>query len=131
MNFQNILGTIMTKQIIRKASSGIFTVFWIDNLGEVIPNSLINLDFNPIIKSANLIKDFAICHYQARPKGLRKWGIFYEEDYFSVEKVTSSIPYETIWLDELSLTLPPNAVLVHRNCQLVFNQSEVILRSIS
>lgn len=121
----------MTKQIIRKASSGIFTVFWIDNLGEVIPNSLINLDFNPIIKSANLIKDFAICHYQARPKGLRKWGIFYEEDYFSVEKVTSSIPYETIWLDELSLTLPPNAVLVHRNCQLVFNQSEVILRSIS
>lgn len=73
----------MTKQIIRKAASkGIFTVFWIDNLGEVIPNSLITLDFNPIIKAANLVKNFAICHYQARPKGLRRWGIFYEEDYF-------------------------------------------------
>jgi len=122
----------MTKQIIRKAASkGIFTVFWIDNLGEVIPDSLITLDFNPIIKEANLIKNFAICHYQARPKGLRRWGIFYADDYFSVEKVTSSIPYETIWLDESSLTFPPNAVLIHQNCQLVFNRSEATLRSIS
>lgn len=121
----------MTKQIIRKASQGIILLFWIDDLGEMLPDSLITLDFNPIIKAANLVKNFAICHYQARPKGLRRWGIFYEEDYFSVEKVTSSIPYETIWLDESSLTFPPNAVLIHQNCQLVFNQSEATLRSIS
>lgn len=123
----------MTKQIIRKASSGIFTVFWIDNLGEVIPNSLINLDFNPIIKSANLIKDFAICHYQARPKGLRRWGIFYNDDYFSVERISSSVPYESIWLDETELNFPPNAVIVHRGCRLILNefQSEATLKLFS
>lgn len=121
----------MTKQIIRKASSGIILLFWIDNLGEVIPDSLITLDFNPIIKSANLIKDFAICHYQARPKRLRKWGIFYADDYFSVERISSSVPYESILLDESNLVYPPNAVLIHRNCQLILNQSEATLGSIS
>ena len=121
----------MNKQIIRKASEGIFILFWIDNLGEVIPDSLITLDFNPIIKSANLIKDFAICHYQARPKGLRKWGIFYADDYFSVEKISSSVPYESTWLDETNLNFPPNATLIHRNCQLILNQFEATLKSIS
>ena len=120
----------MMKQIIRKASCGIFLLFWINESGEMLSDSLITLDFNPIIKAANLVKNFAICHYQARPKGLRRWGIFYDENYFSAEKVTSSIPYETIWLDESNLIFPPNAVLIHRNCQLVFNQSEATLRSI-
>jgi hypothetical protein len=121
----------MTRQIIRKGASGIILLFWIDDLGEVIPDSLLTLNFNPIIKSANLIKDFAICHYQARPKGLRRWGIFYNDDYFSVEKINSSIPYESILLDESNLTFPPNATLIHRNCQLILNQSEATLRSIS
>jgi hypothetical protein len=120
----------MTKQIIRKASANVFLIFWVDQLGEVLPDSLITLDFNPVIKEGKLIKDFAICHYQARPKGLRKWGIFYEENYFSVKKINSAIPYESILLDESDLVYPPNAVLIHRNCQLVLNQSEATLRSI-
>ena len=119
------------KQIIRKASCGIFLLFWINESGEMLSDSLITLDFNPIIKAANLVKNFAICHYQARPKGLRRWGIFYEGDYFSVEKISSALPYESICLDESDLIYPPNAVIVHRNCQLVFNQSEATLRSIS
>jgi hypothetical protein len=130
LNIPNILKKRMMKQIIRKASSGIFLLFWIDNSGEVFPDSLITLDFNPIIKAANLVKNFAICHYQARPKGLRRWGIFYDDDYFSVKKINSAIPYESILLDESDLVYPPNAVLIHRNCQLVLNQSEATLRSI-
>ena len=122
---------MMKKQVTRKASSGIFLLFWIDNSGEILPDSLITLDFNPIIKAANLVKNFAICHYQARPKGLRRWGIFYDDDYFSVEKINSSIPYESILLNESNLVYPPNAVLIHRNCQLILNQSEATLRSIS
>jgi len=121
----------MTKQIIRKASANVFLIFWVDQSGEMLPDSLITLDFNPVIKEAKLTKDFAICHYQARPKGLRRWGIFYNDDYFSVEKINSSIPYESILLDESNLTFPPNATLVHRNCQLILNQSEATLRSIS
>lgn len=118
------------KQIIRKASCGIFLLFWINESGEMLSDSLITLDFNPIIKAANLINNFAICHYQARPKGLRRWGIFYDSNYFSVEKISSALPYESILLDESDLIYPPNAVLVHRNCQLVFNQSEATLRAI-
>jgi len=121
----------MTRQIIRKAAPGIILLFWIDDLGEVISDSLITLNFNPIIESANLIKDFAICHYQARPKKLRKWGIFYAGDYFSVERISSSVPYESILLDESDLVYPPNAVLIHRSCELILNQSEATFRSIS
>lgn len=112
------------KQIIRKASQGIILLFWIDDLNQTIPDSLITLDFNPIIKAANLVKNFAICHYQARPKGLRKWGIFYEGDYFSVKKINSAVPYESIWLDESDLIYPPNAVIVHKNCKLILDESQ-------
>lgn len=120
-------------QVIRKADPGIILLFWVDNRGELLPDSLITLDFNPIIKAANLVKNFAICHYQARPKGLRRWGIFYDGNYFSVEKVISSIPYETIWLDESNLTFPPNAVIIHKNCQLILNpsRSEATLKLLS
>ena len=112
------------KQTIRKAAPGIFLLFWVDDRGELLPDSLITLDFNPIIEAANLVKNFAICHYQARPKGLRRWGIYYEGNYFSIEKILSSVPYESIWLDESNLTLPPNAGIVHKNCQLILNQSQ-------
>ena len=121
------------KQTIRKAAPGIILLFWVDNRGELLPDSSITLNFNPIIKAANLIKNFAICHYQARPKGLRKWGIFYEGNYFSVETVHADIPYETVLLDESGLDFPPNAVIVHRNCQLILNksQSEATLKLLS
>lgn len=119
------------QQAIRKAAPGIILLFWIDDRGKLLPDSVITLDFNPIIKSANLIKDFAICHYQARPKGLRKWGIFYANNYFSVERISSLVPYESILLEESNLAFPPNAVLLHRNCELILNQSEATIRSIS
>lgn len=121
----------MTKQIIRKANANVFLLFWINQFGETLPDSLISLDFNPIIKEGGLIKDFAICHYQARPKGLRQWGIFYAGDYFSVKRIKAEIAYESIWLPESATTLPPNAVMVHRNCKVVITDEQATILAIA
>jgi hypothetical protein len=121
----------MTKQIIRKASANVFLIFWINQLGEMLPDSLITLDFNPVIKEAKLIKDFAICHYQARPKGFRQWGIFFGEEYFSVKSINSKVAYESIWLDEGAIAFPPNAVIVHRNCKVVINDARAEILAIA
>lgn len=104
---------------------------WFDENNNLIENSEIILDFNPVIKQANLTANFAICHYQARPKGLRKWGVFYKGKYFSVDKIDSLVPYESIWLDENSVTLPPNAVIVHRDCELLLTESTATIKAIS
>lgn len=119
------------KQIVRKASANVFLIFWIDQSGEMLPDSLITLDFNPVIKEAKLVKDFAICHYQARPKGLRQWGVFYDENYFSVKSINAKVAYESIWLDEKAITLPPNAVIVHKNCKAVITDSRAEILAIA
>lgn len=49
------------------------------------PNEPLTLDFNPIIFKFNLEGKYLLIHWQARPKGLRKWG-FYDslsDSYYS------------------------------------------------
>jgi hypothetical protein len=121
----------MTKQIVRKANANVFLLFWINQFGDMLPDSLITLDFNPIIKEGRLVKDFAICHYQARPRGLRQWGIFYAGDYFSVKIINAEIAYESILLPETATTHPPNAVMVHRNCKVVITDEQAKILAIA
>ena len=96
-----------------------FLLYWESEQGEKVKGSEIKIDFNPIIQELNLINNFAICHYQARPKGLRRWGVFWDSNYFSVNQVVSKIPYTTVLLDEKAIALPPNAVIVHKHCKVV------------
>jgi hypothetical protein len=105
-------------QINKEISSNMFLLFWInEQSNEIVEKCKLVLDFNPIIKQANLVKDFAICHYQARPKSLREWGVFYGGNYFSVKEIKSSVPYESILINEKLIEFPPNAVIIHRNCE--------------
>jgi hypothetical protein len=51
------------------------------------PSEPLTLDFNPIIFKFNLKGKYLLIHWQARPKGLRKWG-FYDsisDNYYSPE----------------------------------------------
>ena len=87
-----------------------------------IPNSELELDFNPIIDEFNLKGDFLLIHWQAKPKGYRKWGIYASKSdrYYSL----SAIDMErwtgnTLQLDDLTAKTVPSAVLLVRDARLI------------
>lgn len=108
-------------QIIRKACKpNVFALFWKDDRGDIIPDSHIVLDFNPIIshlKEERLLDindPFCLVHYQARPRGLRQYGVWNSGEYQSFRDcVRSEVPSFCVCLDEKFLQLPPNAVIVY------------------
>lgn len=91
-----------------------FILSWIGNAGR-IPDSKIIIDFNPAIEVAQAQEPFVMWHYQAKPKGLRKYGVFYNGEYYSVDRVIGLTFCETVLAPESAESLPPNAVVLHRN----------------
>jgi hypothetical protein len=41
-----------------------------------LPDFELKMDFNPIIDKFNLAGNFCLLHWQAKPFGLRRWGIY-------------------------------------------------------
>ena len=69
--------------IIEKIEKGKFKIQW-----ENTPNSLIMLDFNPLIKVYKLEHKLGVIeHWQAIPKNLRRWGLYdvLYDNYYSVD----------------------------------------------
>jgi hypothetical protein len=128
---------VKVKQIIRKACKpNVFALFWTADQGEVVPDSHIVLDFNPIIshlKEENLLDmddPFCLVHYQARPRGLRQYGIWYSGEYQAFrECVRSEVPSFCVCLEERFLQLPPNAVIVYPRSY--FDPDHLAIRSIN
>ncbi len=68
----------MFNQVIKQTAIGEFDVFW-----EGIRDSLLHLNFNPIITQHNLSGIYCLLHWQAKPKYYRRWGIYYSpHDYY-------------------------------------------------
>jgi hypothetical protein len=124
------------KQIIRKSTKpNIFSFFWKNETGEILPNSHVVIDFNPIInflRSENLIDindPFCIVHYQARPKDLRQYGIWHSGEYRSFRDcIRSEVPSICVCLNEPLLQLPPNAAIVYPRSY--FDPDRFAIRSI-
>lgn len=71
------------KHIIEKIERGKFKIEW-----ENIPDSLIMLDFNPLIKAYKLEHRLGVIeHWQAKPVNLRRWGLYdiSSDNYYSVD----------------------------------------------
>jgi hypothetical protein len=81
------------------------------------PSEPLTLDFNPIIFTFNLKGKYLLIHWQARPKGLRKWG-FYDsisDNYYSPEfrhniQLPASVP-QFLQLTENDYKTVPTAVV--------------------
>lgn len=104
-----------------------FTVTW-----EHKPSDRIKLDFTPIIKQFNLnnYKDCLLIHWQNRPKGLRRWGVFClsQDQYYCTDydKVTlPSTGCQLLQIPELQLRLPPSAVLCFPDCTATFKDNHL------
>lgn len=69
---------VLLKQITKQIATAEFQVFW-----EGVNNSLLHLNFNPIISQHNLSGIYCLLHWQAKPKYYRRWGIYYSlHDYY-------------------------------------------------
>jgi hypothetical protein len=107
----------MLQKVFRKAKHQ-FVVTW-----EHHPNDRIKLDFTPIINQFKLTayQDFLLLHWQNRPRGLRRWGIFcyapdqyYCTDYDKIQ--LPNVETKLLQIPELQLRLPPSAVVLFPDC---------------
>jgi hypothetical protein len=104
----------------------IFSIYWKTPDGKVIPDSELTLDFNPILECLGFTGSFCLLHYQAKPKFLRRFGVYCNGFYFSTNQtIASSCTSLAVVLDESKLILPPNAVIAYPNS--VYNPTSNII----
>ena len=100
--------TTLNKQNIIKLATAKFQVST-----EQVRNSELILDFSPLIERFNLSGNYQLIHFQAKPKGHRRWGIYRSRDdsYSSCCGVQVAGTVKTLLIpDNLAQTIP-NAVL--------------------
>jgi hypothetical protein len=100
-------------QRVQKEARGKFKVWW-----DVHPEQALNLDFNPIVSFFQLEGEFCLLHWQARPRGLRRWGIYdsiqdcyHPLDWHSFNKTVGILSLLQI-SDDYSPSALPTAVLL-------------------
>ena len=104
------------EQEIEKQRFGIFHIGWRDDKGEIVDNSRIALNFRPIIQEFKLEPPYVLLHWQARPKGLRRWGLYDggADQYFGVDwdqfNVNDLVTFKTLQIDENEHRVVPTAV---------------------
>lgn len=89
---------------------------------------VLDLNFKPLYeavgKHMHLIGQTAMVHWQARPKGKRRWGIFVRSDgrdrtyYYVADSVQLEGKVRTVQLNEANTDSLPSAVLLMENCKI-------------
>lgn len=119
------------RQKIIKVGDGKFRVNWDDVKYQ---KDVINLDFNPLINIFNLKQypSYLLLHWQSRPKGLRRWGIYdgqfdqyYGCDFDKMLFQEDSVNLQLLQIDETKLLLPPSAVVLLPNQSLNYNNETI------
>lgn len=109
----------MSNHIITKTGQSQFNLKWED-----VSDSTINLDFRPLQEKYNLRGVYCLLHWQARPKGLRRFGVYesLKDNYLSVDSGDLIIaPYlktGVLQIDEKIYTTLPTAVMIYEKCYL-------------
>jgi hypothetical protein len=95
---------------------------------ESIPEFILRLNFEPIITKFDLNGSFTLLHWQAKPRGLRRWGAFCRQDestsYKAFEEYTCNVPYQRgIQLDERLINTVPTAVILFPECECIVDDA--------
>lgn len=87
-----------------------------------LPDFELRMDFNPIIDKFKIAGRFCLLHWQAKPFGLRRWGVYDAEidQYFAVtwnciDINCSGIPLQ---LDETTVESVPTAVIYFKDSKI-------------
>jgi hypothetical protein len=90
-----------------------------------LPDFNLEMNFQPIVDWFRLKNKFCLLHWQAKPFGQRRWGIYDSgnENYVSVKhcEVELRVIPELLQLDENLIKTVPTAVLYFPQSQLVKN----------
>lgn len=109
----------MEGQTVTKISKAQFLCRWI-----AVPNSELVINFNPIISAHNLQGAYCLIHWQAKPKGLRTWGVYDSEKdmYFSIGafSVDGAVVLSILDVSERTVKTVPTAVIQLHGCS--FNE---------
>lgn len=80
-----------------------------------LPEFELKMDFNPIIERFHLVGNFCLVHWQAKPFGLRRWGVYDagKDKYypFSWNGAVCSTSPKFLQIDEELVKSVPTAVL--------------------
>lgn len=106
---------------IQKLSDATFRISW-----EGIPNSSMKLNLSAVIEHFKLDGNFCLLHWQAKPIGLRQWGIYDHAsgEYFSraFDQVNFGLDLsiQTLQIDEIKFpNVRPTAVLYFPSAHVV------------
>jgi len=114
----------MAHQIINKTSRYNFDVFW-----EGVSNSLLHLNFEPLITQNRLSGNFALLHWQAKPKYYRRWGLYYapHDWYYAFNwnelNVQCCLQPKTLQIPEAKYKTTPTAVILLQPVYLYYKPS--------
>lgn len=82
----------------------------------------LKMDFNPIIEKFQLAGKFCLLHWQAKPFGLRRWGVYDAgiDQYFAatwdcLDVNCGGMPLQ---LDETTVSTVPTAVILFKNARI-------------
>lgn len=95
-----------------------------------VPNSELELDFNPILQTFKLEGDYLLVHWQGHPKGHREWGIYssVRDCYDSVIGIDFHHPdARGIQLNDKAAITKPSAVLLIKNARLLLLDDVAII----
>ena len=106
-------------QIVEKLGYAKFGICW-----KEVEDSKLLLDFEPIIKEFNLnTQPFVLEHWQAKPHGLRKWGLYCasSDNYYSVDadsiRTGFNLKIAKLQIDEKIHQTRPTAVVHYGNAR--------------
>jgi hypothetical protein len=121
-------------QYIRKIFEGRFFLHWTQ-----IPDSQLDLDFNPIIVNHKLTGYYVLLHWQAKPKNFRQWGIYdsFTDNYYSFPAKSFSFgnlrgtQQQLLDISEEVYPTRPTAVVYYGNARIICENGKYILESIT
>jgi hypothetical protein len=105
-------------RITRLKGKGKFHLSWDEK-----PSEYLILDFSPLIAAFALEGKYCLIHWQARPKGLRTWGIYdsLTSNYYPKTIGRVLVPpcdVELLQIDENNHRTVPTAVLYLKDCSI-------------
>jgi hypothetical protein len=112
-------------QTITKLTAKTFRSLWLDQRGIEVPDSRIKLSFAPITETFQLSGSYCLLHWQAKPKGLRRFGVYCStsDSYTAIDhdklRINASGQSLTLQINETLHKTVPTAVLYYPHCQLI------------
>lgn len=119
------------EQEIIKLTQTRFQIRWLDKR---FFKQIVTVDFQPLIdvfKLDELYQKYCLVHWQAKPFGLRRWGVYcrsskqyYGFDYDKIDTNDApSLPYQRTETKDI---LPPSAVICYPNVKVTKNNGIII-----